>query len=296
MTSEKLGKYLWKSAEILRKSLNASENSKPVLILLFLKRLNDVFEENAQQLIKNGLSKTEAYRDARKHTFFIPEDARWNQLRNSNENIGQKIIKTCKIIELVNPKLAGTMSYSEFHIKEKFPDASLQDLISYFSIPLGNNDLENEDVFVDVGGPGEELLAAGRHQTGSVLAQDRAFEFDAEGRRGPMQMVGIAAPMAWQDVRQVLQLIGEPWHLVPAGAPRGLGRRLTGVVPIDAARAPVRHGLGVAVANEDIVDVARPARAGDRQRGPAAPSALLSDGARSRFDPAQLAPVEIPGL
>lgn len=149
MTFEKLSRYLWGAADILRKSLNASENSKPVLILLFLKRLNDVFEENAQEKIKKGISKTEAYKNPRRHAFFIPEDARWTELKNTTQNIGAKIIQTCKIIELVNPNLAGTMGYAEFNIKEKFPDDSLQRLVSHFSIPLGNNDLENEDVFGD---------------------------------------------------------------------------------------------------------------------------------------------------
>lgn len=149
MTFDKLSNYLWGAADILRKSLNPSENSKPVLILLFLKRLNDVFEENAQEKIKKGLSKTEAYKNPRRHDFFIPEDARWNVLKAATQNVGAKIIQVCKIIELVNPQLAGTMSYTEFNIKEKYPDDSLRRLISHFSIPLGINDLDNEDVFGD---------------------------------------------------------------------------------------------------------------------------------------------------
>jgi len=45
VTFEELKTHLFTAADILRKHLNASENSKPVLALLFLKRLNDVFEE-----------------------------------------------------------------------------------------------------------------------------------------------------------------------------------------------------------------------------------------------------------
>ncbi len=48
-------------ADILRGSLDSSEYRQPVMTLLFLKRLNDTFEENAEGLIKKGINKNEAY-------------------------------------------------------------------------------------------------------------------------------------------------------------------------------------------------------------------------------------------
>ena len=41
-------------ADILRGSLDPSEYRQPVMTLLFLKRLNDTFEEKAEKLIKQG--------------------------------------------------------------------------------------------------------------------------------------------------------------------------------------------------------------------------------------------------
>lgn len=152
MTFEQLKSHLFTAADILRKSINASENSKPVLTLLFIKRLNDVFEDNAEDLIKKKkLSKEEAYGNPKRHDFFIPKDARWKELERLSENIGPKLISICKKIEDVNyEKLGGTMTYAEFNIKEKYPDNLLRKLITHFgSKSLRSSDLENEDVFGD---------------------------------------------------------------------------------------------------------------------------------------------------
>jgi len=56
VTLEALKSHLWKAADILRGSLDASEYREPVMTILFLKRLNDRFEENVEKLIKEGKS------------------------------------------------------------------------------------------------------------------------------------------------------------------------------------------------------------------------------------------------
>ena len=76
ITFEFLKAHLWSAADILRGSLDASEYRQPVMTLLFLKRLNDTFEENAEKLIKKGMNKKEAY-SKRRHYFYIPDHARW---------------------------------------------------------------------------------------------------------------------------------------------------------------------------------------------------------------------------
>ena len=42
------------------------------MTLLFIKRLNDTFEENAEKLVKEGKSEKEAYENKNRHYFFIP--------------------------------------------------------------------------------------------------------------------------------------------------------------------------------------------------------------------------------
>ena len=52
ITFEFLKSHLWSAADILRGSLDAGEYRQPIMTILFLKRLNDTFEENAERLQK----------------------------------------------------------------------------------------------------------------------------------------------------------------------------------------------------------------------------------------------------
>ena len=54
ITFEFLKAYLWSAADILWGSLDPSDYRQPIMTLLFVKRLNDTFEENAEKLIKGG--------------------------------------------------------------------------------------------------------------------------------------------------------------------------------------------------------------------------------------------------
>lgn len=147
------------AARILRKSLNASENYKPVLALLFIKRLNDTFEENVKKLMGSGMTEEEA-RKPRRHDFYVPPEARWkvedtkgkivDGLMSKTKNVGAELIKVCKAIENSKEILEDTMSYSEFNKKKKYPDDALRELIHNFdNIKLSNDSLENPDVLGD---------------------------------------------------------------------------------------------------------------------------------------------------
>ena len=79
---------MWTAADILRGSLDPADYRQPIMTLLFIKRLNDTFEENAEKLIKEGKSEKEAYENRNRHSFFIPKEARWSVLSKTSENIG----------------------------------------------------------------------------------------------------------------------------------------------------------------------------------------------------------------
>ena len=120
------------------------------MTLLFLKRLNDTFEENAEQLLREGKSQKEAYENKNRHYFFVPKDARWSVLSSASENIGEIIDHVCRIIERENPDLDGVLTNTKYNDKRKYPDDKLRKLISHFNSPrLRNSDLENEDIFGD---------------------------------------------------------------------------------------------------------------------------------------------------
>ncbi len=144
-----LSNAIFDAARILRKSLNASENYKPVLALLFIKRLNDTFAENVKKLKDSGISAKEA-ENPHRHDFFIPPEARWNKLTDASKNVGSALISVCKAIENSSSILEDTMSYKEFNDKKKYPDDALRELIHNFdNIKLSNDSLENPDVLGD---------------------------------------------------------------------------------------------------------------------------------------------------
>lgn len=161
-TSKDLNDAILKAAIILRKRLNAAENYKIVLALLFIKRLNDTYDENFKKFEKKH-GKKEAG-NPRRHlaagAFPIPPDARWI-VRDSNgkitgglvsvsKNVGSALIKACQAIEDSSKKLEDTMNYREFNIKTKYPDDALRELILEFdNVPLGNDSLENPDILGD---------------------------------------------------------------------------------------------------------------------------------------------------
>ena len=149
VTLEFLKSHLWTAADILRGSLDPSEYRQPVMTLLFLKRLNDRFEENVEQLIKDGKSQKEVKQEFR-HDFFVPDEARWEKLSVVRSKVGEKIDEICKIVEKTNPKLEGVLTNTKYADPRKYPDDKLSNLISHFNSPrLRNSDLEKEDIFGD---------------------------------------------------------------------------------------------------------------------------------------------------
>jgi len=149
ITLESLKAHLWKAADILRGSLDPQEYRQPVMTILFLKRLNDTFEENVEKLVKQGNTQKKA-EQAFRHKFYIPESARWKILSDASSNLGGIIDTVCRDIEKAVPKLEGVMTNTKYNDKKKYPDNKLRQLIAHFSeMSLKNKNLEKEDVFGD---------------------------------------------------------------------------------------------------------------------------------------------------
>lgn len=148
LTFEKLKTHYWGAADILRGGLDPNEYRQPIMTLLFLKRLNDQFEEKAEQLEKQGKPKKAAWDDPDYHAFFVPKEARWEEISKTFENIGEKIDKASVALERANPSLEGVLTNISYNDKKKYTDEDLLALVSHFNeYRLRNSDLENEDIF-----------------------------------------------------------------------------------------------------------------------------------------------------
>ena len=149
LTLEKLKTHIWEAADILRGSLDAQEYRQPVMTILFLKRLNDTFEENVEKLVNEGQTRKKAEQKFR-HKFYVPEAARWSILADASSNIGETMDTVCREIEEAVPKLRDVLSYLKYNDKKKYPDNKLRQLIAHFNeLSLRNENLEKEDIFGD---------------------------------------------------------------------------------------------------------------------------------------------------
>ena len=72
---DQLERDLWSDADILRGSIDRSDYKDDIFGLLFLKRLSDRFEEEAEKLIAEGVSNEAAWTDPDEHQFFVPDRA-----------------------------------------------------------------------------------------------------------------------------------------------------------------------------------------------------------------------------
>ncbi len=152
VTVDQLERYLWSAADILRGSIDSSDYKNYIFGILFLKRLTDVFVEEAEKLIAEGEDPKIAWTDPDEHQFFVPERARWSSIQKTAINIGEALNKACMALEEQNPSLEGVLAGIDYNDERKLGntknrDTVLHRLVQHFSqLSLRNADLAEPDM------------------------------------------------------------------------------------------------------------------------------------------------------
>lgn len=146
---QELESHLWKSADILRGSVDSSDYKNYIFGLLFLKRLSDVSEERKTNLIKEHgeeIGKLLA-EDPDQYQFFVPDTAKWGEIRKHAVDIGSAINVAFESLENENATLEGVLTPIDFNRKEVLTDSVLQRLLQHFSLLiLTNENLSEPDM------------------------------------------------------------------------------------------------------------------------------------------------------
>jgi type I restriction enzyme M protein len=147
LNKKKLEDLLWGAAEHLRGQIDASDYKQYIFPLLFYKRLSDVYLEEYTEALEVNEGDAEYAAMPMFHRFDIPQEARWEVVRNTSTNIGEAIQNALRLIEAKNERLHGVFGDAQWTNKDRLPDHLLADLIGHFSkIPLGIKSVDQDDL------------------------------------------------------------------------------------------------------------------------------------------------------
>jgi type I restriction enzyme M protein len=155
MNTKELEAYLWGAANILRGLIDAADFKQYIFPLLFFKRINDLWDEEYQQAMKDSDGDLTYAGFGEQHRFQIPKGCHWDDVRNKATNTGAALQRAMKGIEKANfDMLHDVFGDAQWTNKRRMSDEKMLDLIEHFS----KYRLSVAEVPHDVMGEGYEYL------------------------------------------------------------------------------------------------------------------------------------------
>ena len=145
--TENFEAQLFKTADKLRKNIDAAEYKHIVLGLVFLKYISDSFDTLHNKLKKKGEDPEDRDQYLAENIFWVPEKARWQNLQSQSKlsAIGTELDNAMVTIEAENSQLKGILP-KVFARPNLSPDSlsGLMDLIG--NIALGSEAAKAKDI------------------------------------------------------------------------------------------------------------------------------------------------------
>jgi type I restriction enzyme M protein len=149
---EPIEKQLWKTADKLRKNIDAAEYKHVILGLIFLRYISDAFEGLYTKLQSGegeyaGADPEDKDEYKAENVFFVPETARWTYLQSQAKlpTIGKEVDNAMDAIEKDNPSLKDVLP--KVYARGNLDPANLGGLIDLIgNIALGDAKARSADV------------------------------------------------------------------------------------------------------------------------------------------------------
>ena len=196
LSREELAGLVDRAADLIRTAVDY----KFILVLLFLKRLNDVWKYEKKQAMERlvreaGLSEKEAEKEAEKevfHTFNIPREFLWDEVTRDVRNLPERLATAISEVAKLNRELDGVINRVDFleFARNQENRELLRQLVELFN----KYDLGGEEFAPDVLGDAYEHILM-------KFAPDKAKEGEIYTPREVIRLlVEILAPKPGESV------------------------------------------------------------------------------------------------
>lgn len=145
--TQTLAQTLFKSADKLRKNIDAAEYKHIVLGLVFLKYISDSFQATFERVQSEGGDTEDKDEYLAYNAFFVPTKARWGYIMENakQSNIGSLLDNAMQTIEQENPSLKGVLP--KVYAKENLDSICLGGLIDLLSnLSLQGDSTQSSDI------------------------------------------------------------------------------------------------------------------------------------------------------
>jgi type I restriction enzyme M protein len=145
-----LESWLWEAACSIRGEIEAPKYKDFIIPLVFLKRLNDVFEDELMDISDSkDVSLAMVDSDHKLVRFYIPEKARWKSIVDQKESLGEYLTSAMRDLARENPRLQGVVDLIDYNEStggtRTITDSSLRKLLDILNRKrLGLKDIDSD--------------------------------------------------------------------------------------------------------------------------------------------------------